>query len=282
MTLPQGNKSTVEMQIRNGNNCICKKYNNNGSKEVKFNREIAFYKWFQGIESIPKIEEIDFPNAIWMNYLSGEQLTSWAIKNDHMLEQISRNHGKLISEFIKHEPIKNQRSDAMDLLNKSGANSWCEFAKNVISKVQKYFFMDSNYNIPEILTIIECAKQVIETDGYWGRDTVCKLDWNAGNIIIFNNEIKGYVDFEQSFQGTRLIFLGTIIDHINILNWRFVKDGLSDKFEALPSNNQLLNASAFSLIYKIHGCCNDGKILFFTPNGILNKWKHLNKTIYLK
>lgn len=281
MTLHQGKKSNVSLIDRDGMDCVLKRYNDIGDPNVKCHREVAFYEWHHACDSLPDLIEVDCPNSILMSRLAGEPIASWhksASTDD--LRRISYEHGGLLSDLLRHKPAQRQASNAINRLSSSGISTWEKFAAIVLQNVEDYFCMNAAFDRPELRQRVDMAASVISLDGFWGETVVCKLDWNPGNIIVDGNNISGYVDFEQSFRGNRLAFLGTVIDHISVFDWTSTRLGLIDGLGDMPAAYELEAAATFSMCYKIHGCCHDGKIGFFEPNRLLEKFQTMPSMIY--
>ena len=73
--------------------------------------------------------------------------------------------------------------------------------------------------------------------------------WNPDNCVVnADKTVRGFIDFEQAFVGTATLFLGTLIDHINILNWPQVKTALLQSgVDALPGHGHANARQRFSV-----------------------------------
>lgn len=279
LTLPQGKKSTVHVQDIAGRPGVRKVYNHHrGSPRGKCLRETAFFRHYRGLKAVPNLLEVANPTHILMDLVPGEPLSAChKAMSSAEIAALSAEHGKCIGDFICHEStpaawerVRSNYPDGRDL---------AAVLERAQATVLDAFQHNPTFDIPALQRAIAQAAKVVLIEGDWGREALCKLDWNAGNMLVLDGRISGYVDFEQSFVGNRLAFVGTVIDHINVLNWHEARRGIEGRCGPLPSSEMQYAAACFSMCVKISECCHGGKISFFTPERLLVKFRDMKKMI---
>lgn len=276
--LPQGKKSTVTVETTECGIAVRKSYNDNGDPAAKCAREVAFYRWYEALGAIPRLLECKCPTSILVERLTGTPLSDWQQgKSDATVASVSTQHGSNVAAMLQHALPEDVRSQI--LCEFPGEASLRSMAGATLEIVQAHVDNNPDFDIPEIREALLAARRVLDVGGFWGEEVLCKLDWNAGNTIVDGDTISGYIDFEQAFLGNRLIFIGTVIDHINILSWPNVVMGLQEPgIVVLPAAQQYA-AACFSMCYKIRGCCRDGEITFFTPQRLVSKFQSMKRMI---
>jgi hypothetical protein len=278
MKLPQGKKSKVTVDTAGGKAVVRKAYNSNGDPSTKCQREVAFYRWYEGVAGVPRLHAAECPTHILIELLDGTPLSVWhADKSESEIAALSLDHGRNMASFLHHSP-----ADALSVSIKKNFPDMTDFRSVVdstLSTVETYVNGNPGFDRPEIRQIVRLSRSVVETTAFWGQEILCKLDWNSGNVIVKDGSIAGYVDFEQSFFGNRIAFVGTLIDHINVLSWPQVRRGIESCGHVMPPANLQYAAACFSMCYKIRGCCRDGKITYFTPERLLVKFQEMRAMI---
>ena len=278
MKLIQGNKSQVSLELVDGLPCVRKRYNDNGDPRKKCLRELAFYRWYAGLSAIPKLVAHDCPIAITLERLEGMPLSVCHQALTQMqLNALSHAHGHHMGQFLRHEPSSAVEAAARQ--NFPGSHDIETLVAHMVDVIGKHLDANPEFQREEIRHAVESTQRVLALDRFWGEPTLCKLDWNASNVLVNNGTISGYIDFEQAFFGNRIVFIGTIIDHINVLSWTHVRRGIEAACGALPSVEIQKAAANFSMCYKLVGCCHDGKITFFTPERLVTKFSAMNRGI---
>jgi hypothetical protein len=272
--LPQGKKSTVTVEQIGGALCVRKEYNDNGDPREKCLRETAFYTCYAGLPFLPKLLESRPPAHILIELLRGEPASTWhRDKAPEEIADLSRAHGRNIGGFLKHVPSDAVRKSARKVF--PGGLTLKAVAARTLGLVADHLARDPAFDLPELHGSVDRAREVLNMHGFWGEEVLCKLDWNAGNTIVSDGKIAGYVDFEQSFFANRATFVGTVADHINVLSWPEVRAGIEEICGDLPAPEAQYAAACFSMCRKILGCCGHGRIGYFTPERLLRKFETL-------
>jgi len=274
--LPQGKKSSVAVEAFDGIACVRKTYNDNGDPREKCLRETAFYAYYAGLTLIPRLIESRPPTNVLVELLRGEPLSTWQQGRPRAeVEDLSRDHGRNVARFLQHVPPAGALAAARQ--DFPGGLGLYEVAGHTLGVVADHLAANAEFDLPGLHGAVDCARAAPGIAGFWGQEVLCKLDWNAANTIVEGGEITGYVDFEQSFFANRLIFVGTVIDHINVLSWPRAREGIEELCGDLPSPEMQYAAACFSMCRKILGCCRDGRIGYFTPERILAKLEKMRR-----
>ncbi len=274
----QGKKSEVSAETIDGELCIRKQYNDNGNPRDKCLRETAFYNCYAGVPGLPRLIADSCPTHIVIEYVQGEPLSVWHRgKSEKQLDELSRAYGRHIGLFLLHEPA----SATMESIRREfpGDTSLATLADRMFAALRSHLKAEPAFDLPALHRAVEKAGDILALSGFWGEEALCKLDWNAGNTIVASDGISGFVDFEQSFFGNRAVFVGTVIDHINVLRWSEVRKGIESARGPLPSVDVQYSAACFSMCYKILGACRNGEITYFTPERLLWKFEDMRRTI---
>jgi hypothetical protein len=208
---------------------------------------------------MPRLVESSPPTHILIELLRSEPISVWHKgKSPDEIKKLSRAHGRNVGRFLQHVPSDEATASARE--NFPGDLALKEVAERTLGVVADHLKRNAAFDLPELHGALARAREALSIDGFWGEEVLCKLDWNAGNTIVADGKIIGYVDFEQSFFANRAIFLGTVIDHINVLSWLEVREGIGEVCGDLPSPQAQYAAACFSMCRKILGCCRDGRI----------------------
>jgi len=271
VNLPQGKKSTVSVEMVDGAPCVRKEYNDNGDPHEKCLRETAFYAYYAGLPLVPRLLKSRPPTHILIDLLRGEPVSTWhGGRTPAEVEELSRIHGRNVGGFLQHVPSDDALASAREGF--PGGLTLRAVAERTLSVVADHLEANEKFDLPELHRTVDRAREVLNVDGFWGEEVLCKLDWNAGNTIVAGGEITGYVDFEQSFFANRAVFVGTVIDHINVLSWPNVRAGIGEVCGDLPPVETQYAAACFSMCRKMLGCCGNGRIRYFTPERLLRKF----------
>jgi hypothetical protein len=278
LNLPQGKKSTVSVEHHDGVACVRKTYNDNGDPREKCVRETAFYTCYAGLSFVPRLLESRPPSHVLIELLRGEPLSTWHQgRTPAEVEDLSRAHGRNVGGFLRHVPSDDALASARE--DFAGGLALSAVAEHTLGVVEDHLRANQEFDLPELHGAVERARGSLNVEGFWGGEVLCKLDWNAGNTIVEDGRIAGYVDFEQSFFANRAVFVGTVVDHINVLSWPHVRDGIAAVCGDLPPVETQYAAACFSMCRKILGCCRDGRIRYFTPERLLRKFAAMRELV---
>ena len=76
---------------------------------------------------------------------------------------------------------------------------------------------------------------------------MCKTDWSASNMLVRSNRVTCLYDFDTSYGGNHVTFLGDILCSASVrLNWPAVRAALASRGVAMPSGPLLATAAHFS------------------------------------
>ncbi len=282
----QGKKSTVIEVIVDGVVCVLKKYNDRGDPALKKKKEVGFYRYYQGCAGMPELISTEPDEGIIIEKLSGSPLNILFGKRDGWtyapidgaesdIERISFDYGGYVGGLASLE-VRDEKKTFISQKFFKGRNSSqqidiiIENAKRLLSEHPEY----DNHTLGRSIHAIESFGDM---DIDVGKNVLCKLDWNPGNIIVDGTEISGLIDFEQAFWGTTEIFWGTVLDHISLLNWPMIVAGAKTRIREFPDKEQLRNGAFFSMWYKMVAGYKGGPLGYFTPERVTEKFLKMEK-----
>lgn len=244
MNIKQGARSTVEFVNVDGVLCVQKRYNErNNPPIVKLNKERAFYEYYDGLEVIPKLVSWKEPDTIVVEYCEGDRAIDLIRDEDKALdiEGFSRDYGEKAYAFFEW-PLSESASE------KEEARTTII---SVIERVQAAIEEDIRYQIPVIERSAEGLYRLLEIEGYWAAPMMCKYDGSGANLLVKGDRLVSIIDFDTSYMGSRLTFLGSLVKDCLHLDWRFVRAGLAHKGLPFP-NADLLAVGAHFNVWQVY------------------------------
>ena len=196
--LPQGNKSMVTL-ARDGT-AIHKKYNDNGDPHGKYQREVGFYKHYEGSPLIPDLLEcLPHEPAIVIARASGVPCSTLKA-TPKQRRDLSLDYAEKVADLIgSRAPMP--PAEASQLANIGAA----EFRDGVVSALERY--PTTSPQAKRILQqLLGATRAIVVTD-----ELLLKLDWNASNVFIDGSAITQFIDFEQAFVGTAEMLTGILL-----------------------------------------------------------------------
>lgn len=195
--LPQGNKSIVTL-VRGGT-AIHKKYNDNGDPHGKYQREVGFYKHYEGSPLIPDLLEC-LPHEPAIVIARAPGVPCSALKaTPKQRQHLSVDYAEKVADLVgSRAPIPPAEASQFAI----GAAG---FRDGVVSALEGYATTSAQAK--------RVLQQLLDATGAIAiRDELLiKLDWNASNVFTGGSAITQFIDFEQAFVGTAEMLTGILL-----------------------------------------------------------------------
>lgn len=196
--MPQGNKSVVTPTADGLG--IRKAYNENGNPYAKYAREVGFYRHYGDSPLIPDLLECQ-PQEPAIVITKAPGVLCSAVR-------LSASERCRLSEDYAHK--------VMDLLSVGGdmnalkASHFLDVGAEdlrteVLAALDRYP-TDSRLSEQILRGLRDAVQEVVIS-----KEMLIKLDWNASNVFINDGAISQFIDFEQSFIGTREMLAGILL-----------------------------------------------------------------------
>ncbi len=75
---------------------------------------------------------------------------------------------------------------------------------------------------------------------------LCKKDWNPGNALVLGGRLSAFIDFEECFVGTDLVYLGAVLDCFSYLRWDALRAGYESETGRTLTRRDLAAVRAMS------------------------------------
>ena len=268
MEILQGARSTVHLVKVNGTLCVQKQYNDRKAPPAeKFARECAFYTHYDGLKVIPKFVSAIEPDTIIVTYVEGNRLID-LIKNqarDVDIRQISYHYGEGVSVFFNWP------------MSVSALEVCKHTILSIIENVKLAINQDKRYKISEIEQSADHLSCLLEAGSWWSHPMMCKYDWSASNMLVKDNQVTCIFDFDTGYIGSRLTFLGNILNSCLHLHWPSVRAGLTMNGVDLPDLSLLVSAGHFSMWQIALSSFVDGQFKWPSPEELCFKLQDLSE-----
>ena len=196
--LPQGRKSHVT--LCDDGVLIQKTYNHNGDPERKYLREVGFYKHYADSSLIPDMVEARQDERVIVLTRAPGIRCSDLLPDPNLRLQISTDYAEKVVDLIS---IGNDvHSLKQCFYDGFGASAYRDRVVDILDA-----YPTGTQQAEQIIRRLRVsATQINITD-----EILIKLDWNASNVFIDNGRVTQFIDFEQSFIGTREILTGILL-----------------------------------------------------------------------
>ena len=265
--MKQGTRSSTEKFKYNGRTAVRKIYNSkNDSPSDKASRELRFYRRYRHLDIIPELLDTDESTYIVLGFRRGRRHIDLIHEGltDSQNRAISYAYGSRVAEFFHHaDKGALPPTDTADVI------------ANLVRAGREAIQTDRRYDVAELrasLTKVESAA----ADDAWADPMLGKFDWSSANMLIEDTVLTCLYDFDSSYLGTRLTFLGNIINSCLHLEWRQVRQGLEDHAVVLPSHDLADAAAHFSMWQKALASYRKTRINWPPPREFVSKLRDLS------
>ena len=195
--MPQGNKSAVTLARRG--TAVHKKYNDNGNPYGKYQREVGFYKHYQGSPLIPDLLEcLPHEPAIVIARAPGVPCSTLKA-TPKQRQHLSVDYAEKVADLIGSRAGTPPAEASQFAIGAAG------FRDGVASALEGYPTTSSQAK--RILQQLQDTTDAIAVTG----ELLIKLDWNASNVFTGGSAITQFIDFEQAFVGTAEMLTGILL-----------------------------------------------------------------------
>lgn len=191
--LPQGNKSHVAYGARQDS--VVKRYNGNGDPFAKCAREVAFYRCYRDAAVLPRLIG---SGADWIEITTAPGVRI-ADLSEPQRRTLTSAYAEALVRLFAEAPEPNAAAR-----RSCGATSARVTRDLSYSGIVAYRTASGPSDVLDAL-LFSLARVVLT------RDVLAKLDWNSANAFAAGNSISAFIDFEQTFIGTREMLTGAVL-----------------------------------------------------------------------
>jgi hypothetical protein len=221
-----------------------KRYNDRGGAPGwKKGKEVAFLRAYEGVRVIPQILEDRIPEALVLSFTPGVPLSRYGTREGgeatepalaapalaapaltaHHIREISRRTGLAHALLLDHK-MPDKLLTAFRDLYRSGL-SFKNYALSVLNEGELIASEVAAFADPIFRRSLDFIRSYID-DVAQGSPMLYKEDWRPTKIILSADWDVQFVDFERSYLGTSMTYLGAVVDHLAILDWPSLRRGL--------------------------------------------------------
>jgi hypothetical protein len=259
----QGSRATVGYVELAGVSCVEKVFTESDvlKNQEMFNRETSFYNYYNHLDILPELIDSDYPQKIVLSKMEGNIFTKVYAPSisDQSIEgyfnPISYNYGRKLAQMLQveasHEEIKhNQQLYFSNIDAEKHFNEQIAHFETILLDVDK----DAG-DFQTMKKILDEATKVMDGNSWWHQQALCKADWAGVNMFVKDQHVVGFIDFESSYWGNRITFLGDILFYTQdpVHNWEMIVKGLTDSNVDMPDKPELLSGFCYSALQHILG-----------------------------
>ena len=216
-----------------GRRCVTKRYNAyRDPPDVKLARELAFYRAYASVPTLPKLVAHREPDTITVSHVAGERLID-LIESDADgpdIRAVSANYGVALGQFFSSQGVPDEGSAGSYIAAKVG---------DIHAALRRHQRWES--------TPVRHGLSALGGLSQAGPPMMCKTDWSASNMLVQGDAVTCLYDFDTAYPGNRLTFLGDILCSASVrLDWPAVREGLASAGVPMPAPGDLAAAAHFS------------------------------------
>lgn len=255
----QGHKSQVLRVRYQGQDAVLKHYNarSGTSPNWKKGKELAFLRAYAETGVVPQILEHRVPEGLIITYMDGTPLSedrrvtdvadrvagldvasgdSASARIEDVSRRVGRAHGYILSTDVPAPLI-----DAFRQVYSEG-HTFRQSAVAVLEEAERLCHEVAIFAAPIFRRSVHWIRRWLDAAALAGPDTptlLYKEDWSPRDILLRPFGRIGFVDFDQSYEGPRVTYLGAVVDHLTILDWSSLRRGLEVEMGATLTRDEL-------------------------------------------
>ena len=114
------------------------------------------------------------------------------------------------------------------------SQSFDDLALSCVDRIQCRMRSDAGFSGEDLRDSVEFMEGWFKRNSIESPWALHKQDWNLNNVLVQGGKLSGFIDFEQSFSGTREAYLGAVLDCLHSavqkgkIRWELVKTGYEE------------------------------------------------------
>jgi hypothetical protein len=207
-------------------------YRENIPAKTRWRREVFCLTHFADSGLVPRIHRVVADSVIVMEDFGHDTIASvfahnsefsWSESLQTIYFELGRAHAKLVNVQMPANAVAEFANElSADAIVSARYERLISAAREICAAIPQ-FTSWAGWS----LKLLRAEEEAVS-----GRVLVYKFDQNPANVILCDGRIRGLIDFEQSFIGTELIFLGATFDALNFQAWDNLSPQCWDAFKS--------------------------------------------------